>query len=123
MQLPDAILHAWEPDTQAKLGGVMQMAGLDPVEAFMPRAVKDHPWIGLEIEFPFPEVGRGRIIRCITHPKGRLMFDVEFPDPVPSIHGLAPNFYVALKNDLTYHHQLHRFFGHELKALAEMPRT
>jgi hypothetical protein len=121
MPLPDAILHAWEPDTQTKLGGLMQMAGIDPVEAFMPRAIKDHPWIGLKIDFPFPEVGRGRITNCIIHPRGKLMFDVEFPEPVPSIHGLAPNFYVALKDNPAQYEQLHRFFGHELKALAEIP--
>jgi hypothetical protein len=123
MPLPDAVLEAWAPDTQAKLGGLMQMAGIDPVQAFMPRAVKDHPWIGLEIEFPFPEVGRGKIIDCIIHPRGKLMFDVEFPVPVPSIHGLAPTFRVVLKDNPAYYQSIHRFFGHELKALAEVPRT
>ena len=123
MPLPEAILDAWESDTQAKLGGLMQMAGIDPVEAFMPRAIKDHPWIGLEIAFQFPEVGRGKIIRCIIHPRGRLMFDVEFAEPVPPIHGLAPNFHVVLKDNPDCYQTIHRFFGHELKALAEVPRT
>jgi hypothetical protein len=117
MSLPDPNFEAWEPDTQAKLGGLMQMAGIDPVEAFMPRAVKDHPWIGLEIEFSFPEVCRGKITRCIIHPRGKLMFDVEFPEPVPPIHGLAPNFHVVLKDNPDYHQTVHRFFGHELRAM------
>lgn len=114
MPLPEAILSAWDADTPAKLGGLMQMAGNDPAQEFRSRAIKAHPWIGLEIEFPFPEVGRGRITACLIHPRGKLMFDVEFPEPVPSIQGLAPNFYVALKS---HPEQVHRFFGSELKAL------
>lgn len=117
MPLPEAILEAWAPDTQAKLGGLMEIAGLDPADAFLPRSVKDHPWIGLEIDFPFPEVGKGRIVRCIIHPLGKLMFDVEFPEPVPPIHGVAPNFHVVLKDKPAYCQQTHRFFGEELKAI------
>ena len=117
MPLPDAILEAWKPDTQARLGGIMELAGIDPTEAFMPTGIKDHPWLGLEVEFPFPELGQGQIIRCIIHPKGRLMFDVEFPEPVPPIQGVGQNFHVVLKDNPAYHQHIHRFSGCELKAL------
>ena len=80
MPLPDAILEAWEPDTQARLGGIMELAGIDPTEAFMPTGIKDHPWLGLEVAFPFPEVRRGKIIRCVSKKLG---------DTV-ELHGLEP---------------------------------
>lgn len=112
MSLPDAILEAWPTDALQKLGGLMEMAGIDPSEAFAVRAIRDHPWLGLEVKFPFPEVGKGTIIRCLTHPYGKLMFDVTFPEPVPPIL----NGQVVLNNHL--YTDLHRFFGYELKALV-----
>ncbi len=115
--LPEAITRAWEADTQAKLGGLMQMAGIDVAEAFSTKRVVDHPWLGLTIRFPFPEVGEGRIVDCMTHPLGQLMFDVDFPSPVPPIHG-GSNPYVALKDRPEYHETSHRFFASELLSLG-----
>jgi hypothetical protein len=113
MPLPDAILEAWPSDSLEKLGGWMEIAGVDAVEAFAARAIRDHPWLGLEVKFPFPEVGKGAITRCLTHPYRKLMFDVAFPEPVPPIL----NGQVVLNKVL--YSALHRFFGHELKELAE----
>ena len=53
------------------------------------------------------------ILRCLTHPYGKLMFDVTFPEPVPPIL----NGQVVLNKNL--YSDLHRFFGHELKTLVQ----
>jgi hypothetical protein len=116
VKLPDAILEAWPSDAMQRLGGWMQLAGIDPVEAFRVSEIHDHPWVGLEVTFPFPEVGRGTITHCLTHPRGKLMFDVTFPNPVPPIQNLR----VVLKDRLDCHCTIHRFFGHELKAIASL---
>jgi len=120
MKLPDALMEAWEPDTQAKLGGIMQIAGIDPVEQFSSKKIKDHPWLNLQVKFPFPEVGNGIIRECIIHPLGRLMFDVFFPNPVPPIHGYGERYEVVLKDRPEHHQQWHRFFAEELKFLCEV---
>ena len=99
-----------------KLGGLMQLAGIDPVEEFRVKEIHDHRWVGLEIAFSFPEVGRGTITHCLTHPRGKLMFDVTFPIPVPPIQNLR----VVLKDHPACHCTVHRFFGHELKAIASL---
>jgi hypothetical protein len=119
MPLPDAILEAWPSDSLEKIGALMEMAGIDPVEAFRVKAIRDHPWVGLEVQFPFPEVGKGKITHCLTHPRGKLMFDVTFPEPVPAVHNGR-----VVRNQNLYC-DIHRFFGHELKAMAEVivPRT
>jgi hypothetical protein len=75
MLAPDVLLR-WE---QAKLGGWMELAGIEPADCFCVKQIKDHPWIGQTVDFPFPQVGTGRVISCMTHPLGQLMFDVEFP--------------------------------------------
>ncbi len=94
------------------------MAGVDLGLQLMPRSIADHPWVGLEVDFPFPEVGRGKVVRCLTHPQGRLMFDVQFPWPVPPIH----NFQVVLVDVPDYHQDTHRFYGFELQRLVEIGR-
>jgi hypothetical protein len=114
MSLPDAILEAWSRDAMKELGGLMELAGLDPVEIFASRTIGDHPWLGLEVRFPFPEVGKGKITRCLTHPSGALMFDVTFPKPVPPIHNGQV---VRIEN---LYCNLHRFFGQELKGIVEV---
>jgi hypothetical protein len=116
----DTILRAWEHDTPAKFGGFMELAGIDPADAFRVRKVTDHPWLGLTVRFPFPEVGEGRIVNCLTHPYGKLMFDVVFAEPVPPIQGIAPRFRAVLKDNPAYHQLEHRFFGDELLALSQL---
>lgn len=124
MPLPaDVLLRAWDHDTPAKPGGLMELAGVDPADVFRVRKIKDHPWLGLMVKFPFPEVGEGRIVNCLTHPLGKLMFDVAFPEPVPPIHGVAPEFRVILKDNPAYHQLEHRFFGDELLALSQLADT
>lgn len=124
MPLPsDVILRAWEHDAPAKLGGWMELAGIDPCDAFRVRKIKDHPWLGLTVKFPFPEVGEGRIVNCLTHPLGSLMFDVAFPKPVPPIQGVAPRFRAVLKYNPAYHQLEHRFFGDELLALSQLAES
>lgn len=86
-QLPPAVMRAWDPGTPAALGGWMQLAGVDPAAAFASRPVADHPWVGLVVTFPFPEVGAGRVTGCLIHPRGELLFDVAFAAPVPHIRG------------------------------------
>jgi len=119
--LPDTFLRAWDHDDPQKLGGAIELAGLDFDDLFIPRGIKDHPWIGQTVQFPFPEVGEGKIVNCVIHPYGRLMFDVLFPNPVPPIHGSGPdNFRVVLNARPIWHQMEHRFFGHELKQLDQL---
>jgi hypothetical protein len=119
MPLPEAGLEAWDSADPEKLGGIMELAGLDPASVFLPRAIRDHPWLGLDVEFPFAEIGKGKITHCLIHPKGQLLFDVTFPEPVPPIHGTPPHFRVVGKENLDYYQTVHRFYGHELKALLQ----
>lgn len=115
-KLPKALMHAWHHDDPAKLGGLMEMAGVDSLTAFLPRKIEDHPWIGLKVTFPFPEIGTGEIYRCVIHPYGKLMFDVRFPQPVPPIQSRE----VVLKNNPDYYETVHRFFAEELRALVKV---
>jgi hypothetical protein len=123
MQLPDAILQAWDSVDPGKLGGWMALTGIDPEEVFRSKAIRDHPWLGLEVSFPFPEVGKGQITRCVIHPRGQLMFDVTFPEPVPPIQGAGPEFRVVLQDSPEHYQEVYRFFGHELKAILEGGRV
>lgn len=111
--LPKAILEAFPSDTYQKLGGIMELAKVDL--DFFPKSIKDHPWIGGKIKFKFPEIGKGKIINCLIHPSGKLMFDVFFHEPVPPIYGGK----VVLKDNIQYHQQYHRFLGYELKELVK----
>lgn len=70
-------MRAWESDTQEKLGGWMDLAGIDVQAAFMPRRVRDHPAMNQTFDLPY---GRGTVTNVITHPRGRLLFDVDFAD-------------------------------------------
>ena len=116
--LPEAITRAWSSNAQEELGGWIQLAGGDVVEVFASRSISDHPWLGLEVEFPFVEVGKGKITRCLTHPKGELMFDVVFEVPVPPIHGYPGRYEVALKDYPAYHRYEHRFMASMLQNLC-----
>lgn len=116
MPLPEAMMNVWKPDMVKNIGGIMQMAGVDTDILFV-RSIVDHPWLGLEIEFPFPEVGKGKIIKCLTHPSGYLMFDVFFEEPVPPIRGTTGNYFVVLKDNPLYHQMTHRYYARELKDL------
>ena len=75
----DFPVRAWHEDTQRQLGGYMRLAGLDPVDIFRSKAVK-HPLIGRRVKLP---MGYAKVIGCLTHPRGRIMFDVVFEHPVP----------------------------------------
>lgn len=122
MSLPaDVVLEAWPPDTIEKLGGYIQLAGLDLDALFLPRAVKGHPWVGQTVRFPYPEVGEGRITDCLINPRGYLTFDVFFADPVPPIHwrGRPFAYELVLVDNPTYHQQIHRFSGRELLELSQ----
>lgn len=105
-----------------KLGGIARIAGVD-LEDTLPKSVKDHPWIGLKVTFPdFKDEGYkdGKILNCIVHPQGKLMFDVCFPDPIPPIHHRGSYGYeLVLRDHRRYHEQVHRFFGDEIAALEK----
>jgi len=100
-KLPEAMTRIWDNDIPGKLSGWIALAGGDPEEVFACKAIAHHPWVGLTVLFP--GIGAGKVTNCLTHPRGNLLFDVAFPDPVPKL----------------YHAQTHRYFGDELKALVE----
>ena len=75
----DFPVRAWYADTQRQLGGYMRLVGIDPVDVFSSKAVK-HPLVGRRVKLP---MGYATVIRCLTHPRGRIMFDVLFERPVP----------------------------------------
>jgi len=82
--------RAFPSDVRESIGGWFRLAGFD-LEETLPKSVKDHPWIGCTVTFPcFAENGwfsNGKIVRCIVHPLGRLMFDIEWPVRCPPIQG------------------------------------
>ena len=118
--LPDAVLEAFPSDTYQKLGGIASMAGVDLELTILPRKIVDHPWVGLDVTFPFPEVGTGKIMQCITSPRGHLLFDVEFPMPVPPINEWGPMDGEPGGCEVLragYHSPIHRFYGASLKGV------
>jgi hypothetical protein len=89
--------RCWDADTQSTLGGWMALAGIDVQNAFSSHDV-EHPMVGQR--FSTPE-GDGIITKCLTHPRGYLMFDVEFDKPTPWVHvvlksAYGPGFYDVL---------------------------
>src|SRR5688572_8349130 len=112
MKLPPAMTRLWEPDSYASLAGLAELAGKSAEfeDAHRVRAL-DHPWIGLTVTLPN---GTGTIRKCLTHPLGRLMFDVAYPEPVPPVQNK-----VAVLVDRPDCHQMeHRFFADTLAELA-----
>jgi len=116
---------AFPSDVREQLGGWCQVAGFD-LEDTLPKSVKDHPWIGQTVFFPiFATDGYvdGKIIDCIVHPLGKLMFDIQFPTPVPPIHGHGycgeTGWEVVLRTNKDYHQQIHRMFGDEIAELVK----
>jgi hypothetical protein len=119
-KLPKALMRAWEHDTQAKLGGLMELAGIDVADQFRVRAIPDHPWLGRKVKFPFPEIGTGTVSHCLIHPMGELLFDISFPDPVPPIQGYEGHWEVVLKDRLDYYQQIQRMNARMLYELARV---
>jgi hypothetical protein len=125
-------------DIMGKLGGWAAVAGVDLLDT-LPKSVSDHPWIGQTVTFPyFVENGwftDGKIIRCIVHPQGKLMFDVEWPIRCPPIHGSGYRgecgYEVVLKtpplhrptekdeHGCLYHDKTSRHFADELLELVK----
>lgn len=110
--------HRAFPSDIYKLGGIARLAGVD-IEDCLPHSINDHPWIGQFVTFPrFSDHGfrRGRIDRCIVHPRGKLMFDVHFPNPVPLLHK-STDWEVVTSYKYAYVQDL-RFYGNELFELV-----
>ena len=116
--------EAWKPDTQEKIGGWLELAGIDVQNVFKTRSIEDHPYIGKNIYFKFlDDYGYpciGKVIKCLIHPGGRLLFDLDFSDPIPSI--LFP---VGSRNEFTlldgsgYNQEIRRFSIDELQEYGE----
>jgi hypothetical protein len=110
----------WEPDDHTKLGGWVALAGRDPSEVFGVRGV-NHPWVGLEISFPFEGFGNGKIVKCLTHPKGQFMFDVEWDKPVPPVHyNLRDGYHAPFDRDETYYSSIQRYMANKLIRILGM---
>jgi hypothetical protein len=87
--LPDALSRAWKKHAMRDMGGWIELMGGDPYKVFdTSKPITDHPWLNLTIHFPMlAESGwpsEAVITKCIIHPQGELMFDFQFPEPVPS---------------------------------------
>jgi len=118
--LPNATIRIWPEDALKSFEGLMNIFGIYPDNLFGVRSFENHPWVGLDITFPFPELGIGRIYKCLTHPRGFLMFDVVFPEPVPPIGRNLGNLHVDLVDQKSYHHNHRRFSAFELIELVGM---
>lgn len=117
--------RAFPARIREELGGVAQLAGID-LEERLPKSVKDHPWMDCEVTFPaFADDGfvGGKIVRCIVHPLGRLMFDILWPAPVPPLHGHGYRrplgWEVVLRDRPEYQELETRMFGHEIVELVK----
>lgn len=109
--------HRAFPSDVWRLGGIAQLAGVD-LENILPRTIKDHPWIGELVTFPrFAKDGykNGKIMNCLVHPTGYLMFDVQFPELCPPLHYGSE---IVLRDEPKYYQQVHRFSGEELANLV-----
>ena len=89
-KLDDSVLsEAWQPDALQNLGGWLELAGIDPLDVFKTGNIEDHPYIGKKIYFKFlDDAGypcEGTVINCMIHPRGRLMFDIQFSNAIPDI--------------------------------------
>ena len=113
--LPETILKAWESDTPGRLGGLIRMAGKDPANVFGSREVKDHEWIGWVVDLP--GIGAGRIIRSIIHPLGKLMFDLEYDDPVSVVWLEGDGVYIPFQDRPERHETVHRYYGESLLTI------
>jgi hypothetical protein len=120
--LPEAVERIWSSDAQAKLGSWIELAGGDVSEVFRSRVIENHPWLDLTLHFPLLEKAGfcniGKVVRCLVHPRGELMFDVRFTEPVPPHQSLHDGYYIALANSPDHHFTEHRFRAHVLKAVA-----
>jgi hypothetical protein len=56
----------------------------------------------------------------MVHPRGELMFDVLFDEPVPPHQSSRDGYYIALVNNQDYHVTEHRFRAHVLKEIAHL---
>ena len=113
--------EAFDSNIRQDLGGWCQIAAID-LEESLPKTIKDHPWIGRLVTFPqFVDYGYkdGKILNCIVHPLGKLMFDIEYATPVPPIHGYSGHYRVALVNKLDYYQSIVRMFGDEIQELSD----
>ena len=85
----DVLSRAWGANAMGDLGGWLELASIDPQETFKSRNIKDHPYIGKRIYFKFLDdagyTATATVINCRIHPKGRLLFDLQFPEPIPDI--------------------------------------
>lgn len=68
------------------VGGVAAMAGVDPESLVLPRRITDHPMLGrrarVSVVFLIPlGMAEGKVDRVLTHPGGRLLFDLVIDKP------------------------------------------
>lgn len=122
-QLPKAPMRVWQPDAYEKMGGWCELAGVDPLDVYGVREFK-HPWVGMRVSFPeFEEYGyvNGEVVKCQSHPRGSLMFDVVWPEPVPSILYVGGEFKairLEKKGDPAYWSRKGRYMASKFVALC-----
>jgi hypothetical protein len=94
---------------------------------YLESVICDHPWIGCHITFPlFAKDGfvNGVIERCLIHPRGQLMFDINWPKAVPPLHGSGYRgkigWEVVLIDNPNYYEFTTRMFGKEIATLTEL---
>ena len=113
----EVLSKAWESNSLENLGGWMELANIDPSQVFRTRNIKDHEYIGKKVFLKeLEEAGYnsvGIVINCLIHPKGRLLFDVDFRQPTPDffINSQGVNLLTHRKPDC----EIHRVFINELQ--------
>jgi hypothetical protein len=122
-QLPEAITRIWQPDAYEKMGGWCELAGVDPLDVYGVREF-DHPWVGMRVSFPeFEGWGytNGEVVKCLSHPRGSLMFDVVWPEPVPTVLYVGGRFKVInldKEGDPAYWTKHRRYMANKFVALC-----
>jgi len=111
-QLALLITRAWDDDAMRVLGGWLELAGIDPVRTFGCKAVK-HPLIGQAFRVGDVVI---TVKRCITHPRGRIMFDVQFSRLCPAVLGTG----VELRFAPAVAVSAERLTAEELAELADL---
>jgi hypothetical protein len=118
-------LRAFPSNVREIACGWATVAGVN-LENGLPKSVEDHPWIGCEITFPvFAAKGfvGGRITHCIVHPRGGLLFDIAWPQPVWPIQGhgyrRSHGWEVVLENFPSHGSDYMRLYGTEIAELVK----
>lgn len=122
--LPPAPVRVWQVKDRLERARRAERTGTPPDLGPLSREITDHPWVGLDVVFPFPEVGTGVVRKCLVHPRGELMFDVRFPGPVPRVvswcgNGASPGGCAIVSGGRRRDHRRgHRYFATELRGIV-----